>query len=224
MASSTSTSGPADTGPIAARPARAALLPRPRARRLVQLFAGLYLFGLGAALQLESGLGLDPWTVLHQGLSLRTGLSVGTWTVIVGALVMLLWIPLRQRPGLGTLCNVLALGPAVDVSLWLLPEPQEWPWRWAFLLLGIVVVAVGSGCYIGAGLGPGPRDGLMTGLAARGVSPRLARTAVELAVLAVGFLLGGTVGIGTLLFALGIGPIVQFFLRRLTVSAPQGPR
>ncbi|GAA3726229.1 putative membrane protein YczE [Spinactinospora alkalitolerans] len=193
-------------------------LPRPRFRRLWRLYLGLHLFGLGAALQVASALGAAPWDVLHQGLSRQTGLSIGTWSVIVGALLMLLWIPLRQRPGIGTLSNVVVVGVSVDISLWWLPTPEDLLARWALLVLGIVVTGVATGCYIGARLGPGPRDGLMTGLAERGISVRSARTGIEVAVVIVGFLLGGTVGVGTLLFALAIGPLAQVFLPMLAIE------
>ncbi|PSL00209.1 putative membrane protein YczE [Murinocardiopsis flavida] len=199
-------------------------LPGPRWRRLVQLAVGLYLFGLGCALPMVSGLGANPWDVLHQGLAQQTGLTVGTWTIIMGGTVMLLWIPLRQRAGIGTFSNVVVVGLSVDVSLWWLPEVEGLPARIAALLLGILVLAIGTGCYIGARLGPGPRDGLMTGLAAKGWSVRAARTTVEVSVVVLGFLLGGTVGVGTLLFAVAIGPLAQVFLPLLDVPVPDaGP-
>ncbi|PSK97833.1 putative membrane protein YczE [Murinocardiopsis flavida] len=199
------------------RVVRTPVLPGPRVRRLVQLYVGLYLFGLGGALQISSGLGANPWDVLHQGLARQSGLSVGTWTIIMSAVVMLLWIPLRERPGLGSLSNVVVVGLSVDASLWWLPEFDGLLARSAALVLGIVVLAVATGCYIGARLGPGPRDGLTTGLAARGWSVRGARTTVEVSVVVAGWLLGGTVGVGTLLFAAAIGPLVQVFLSLLDV-------
>ncbi|WP_245667906.1 membrane protein YczE [Actinomadura macra] len=189
-------------------------------RRLVQLHAGLALYGLGIALQVSSSLGNDPWDVLHQGLSRRFGLSIGAWIVIAGALVMLGWIPLRQRPGLGTICNVVLLGAFADLFLWLLPDPGGLAARWAYLVAAVLVGGFATGCYIGAGLGPGPRDGLMTGLAARGRSIRVVRTGIELTVLAAGWLLGGTVGIGTVLYAVAIGPLTHVFLPVLTVDKP----
>ncbi|WP_420830861.1 YczE/YyaS/YitT family protein [Actinomadura graeca] len=189
-------------------------------RRLVQLYIGLALYGLGIALQILSGLGNDPWDVLHQGLSRRFGLSIGVWIVIAGALVMLCWIPLRQRPGFGTISNVVFLGAFADLFLWLLPDPAGLTARWAYLVAAVLVGGFATGCYIGAGLGPGPRDGLMTGLAADGRSIRVVRTGIELGVLAAGWLLGGTVGIGTLLYALAIGPLTHVFLPRLTVGRP----
>lgn len=196
------------------------VLPRPRLRRLVQLYAGLVLFGLSGALLVHAELGAMPWDVLHQGLSHQTGLSIGTWSVIVGFLLMLLWIPLRQRPGLGTVSNVIVVGMSVDLFLWLLPETDSLVVRAFLLALGVVTCAVATGCYIGAGLGPGPRDGIMTGLAERGLSVRLARTLIEVTVVISGFLLGGTVGVGTLVFALSIGPLAQVFLPLFSVSGP----
>jgi uncharacterized membrane protein YczE len=190
-------------------------------RRLVNLYAGLVLFGASMALMLASGLGLGPWDVLHQGLAERTGLPIG-WVVIgVGALVLLLWVPLRQRPGLGTVSNVVVVGLAVDAALAVLPQPRQLLARLAFLVGGVVANGAATGLYIGAGLGPGPRDGLMTGLAGRGHSIRLVRTMIELSVLVVGWVLGGTVGVGTVLYAVSIGPLAQYFIPRLTVPLGQ---
>ncbi|GAA2452803.1 membrane protein [Actinomadura vinacea] len=191
------------------------------ARRLVQLYVGLALYGLSIALQVASALGNNPWDVLHQGLSLRFGLSIGTWIIIVGAVVMLAWIPLRQRPGIGTISNVVLVGLFADLSLWLLPDPGSPPARWAYLVAAIIVCGFATGYYVGAGLGPGPRDGLMTGLAARGRSVRVVRTAIELTVLSAGWLLGGTVGIGTLLFAVAIGPLTHVLLPVLEIKEPE---
>lgn len=188
-------------------------------RRLVQLYVGLAFYGLGIALQVSSGLGNDPWDVFHQGLSRRFGLSMGAWIIITGAVVMLAWIPMRQRPGIGTVSNVVLVGVFADLFLWLLPAPDALAGRWAYLIAAVLVGGFATGCYIGAGLGPGPRDGLMTGLAARGHSVRVVRTAIELAVLAVGWLLGGTVGVGTVLYAVAIGPLTHVLLPRLTVGA-----
>ncbi|MCC5950137.1 MAG: hypothetical protein JJT89_16930 [Nitriliruptoraceae bacterium] len=195
------------TSPTAGRPTR----------RLVQLWAGLMLYGASLGLLVEAGLGLAPWDVLHQGLSLVTRLSIGTWVIITGAAVLVLWIPLRQRPGIGTVSNVILIGVALDVTLAVLPSVTSMPLRITCLLLGIGLNAIATACYLGARLGPGPRDGLMTGLAARGWSIRLARSTVEVTVLAIGWVLGGTVGIGTLVYALGIGPLVQPLLPRLSV-------
>ncbi len=187
-------------------------------RRLVQLYVGLWLYGLACACFVRSGLGLDPWDVLHQGISKRTGPAIGTVTIVVSAVVLLLWIPLRQRPGLGTLSNALLVGFSLNVSLAMLPGHAPLWVRVGELLGGIVLLGMATGLYIGADFGPGPRDGLMTGIARRtGRSIRLVRTAIELTVLAVGFALGGTVGVGTVLFALTIGPVTQFFLPRFAV-------
>jgi uncharacterized membrane protein YczE len=182
-------------------------------RRLVQLYIGLLLYGLAGALQVRSGLGLDPWDVFHQGLARHTGLAIGTLVIIVGAAVLLGWIPLRQRPGLGTVSNVVLIGVSMNASLQWLPHVHRMPWRIADMLGGVVLCGVATGMYIGANFGPGPRDGLMTGLARRtGASIRLTRTSIELTVLAAGWLMGGTVGVGTVLFALAIGPLAQVFL------------
>jgi uncharacterized membrane protein YczE len=194
--------------------ARAERLPR----RLVNLYAGLVLFGLSIALMVHSGLGLNPWDVFHQGLAERTGWRFGLVVIGVSAVVLLLWIPLRERPGVGTVSNVIVIGLAVDGALAVLPEPGQLTVRAGFLVAGIVLNGLATGLYIGAGLGPGPRDGLMTGLARRGHSIRVVRTSIEVLVLAAGWLLGGTVGIGTVLYAVSIGPLVHFFLPRLTVG------
>ncbi|TNY37501.1 YczE/YyaS/YitT family protein [Thermomonospora catenispora] len=187
-------------------------------RRLVQLYGGLALYGLGIALQVASGLGNDPWDVFHQGLALRFGLSIGAWIIIAGAVVMLLWIPLRQRPGLGTVSNVIFVGLFADLFLAVLPDPEPTAARWAYLIAAILVGGFATGCYIGAGLGPGPRDGLMTGLAARGHSIRVVRTGIEVTVVTAGWLLGGTVGIGTLLYAVTIGPLAHVFIPALEIK------
>ena len=190
-------------------------------RRLLQLFPGLVCCGVGLALMVLADLGLGPWDVLHQGLAERTGLPIGTLVILVGLLVLLAWVPLRQRMGLGTICNALLIGLVIDAVLALAPEPHGGLARWTSLLLGVLLMGLGSGLYIGAGLGPGPRDGVMTGLAARGHSLRLVRTVIELSALALGWLLGGTVGIGTIVFALGIGPLVQLFLGRLELPVTE---
>jgi uncharacterized membrane protein YczE len=187
--------------------------------RLVRLYAGLALYGFSEALMVVAVLGLAPWDVLHQGLAEHTAISIGGWSIIVGAFVLLLWIPLRQRPGLGTVSNVVCIGLAIDASLMLLEEPSGLALRIGYLLAGIALNAVATALYIGARLGPGPRDGLMTGLARRGHSVRVVRTGIEATVLAVGFLLGGTVGIGTVLYAVGIGPLVHLLLPRLVVRS-----
>ncbi|MFB6890310.1 YitT family protein [Kitasatospora sp. NPDC056327] len=170
-------------------------------------------------LMLRSGLGLDPWDVFHQGLQGTFGLSVGAWVTVCGALVLLLWIPLRQLPGVGTVANVLVIGAAMDLTLRLAGAPGALPARIALMVGAIVLNGLATGLYIGARLGPGPRDGLMTGLHRRtGRSLRLIRTGIELTVLAAGFLLGGTVGVGTVAYALAIGPLAQFFLPWCTVA------
>lgn len=187
-------------------------------RRLVQLFAGLALYGTSMAMQIRATLGLNPWDVLHEGLSRQTPLSFGLITAITGVVVLLLWIPLRQRPGIGTVANVLVIAVTVDVALALLPAPDGLVARIALMVGGVVLNGVASAAYIGARLGPGPRDGLMTGLSARtGRSLRLVRTGIEAAVLVIGWLLGGTVGVGTVLYALAIGPLTQAFLPFLAV-------
>ncbi|OHB27418.1 MAG: hypothetical protein A2790_21680 [Phenylobacterium sp. RIFCSPHIGHO2_01_FULL_69_31] len=187
-------------------------------RRLVQLLLGLSLYGASMALMVRAGLGLDPWDVFHQGLAGRVGLSIGLVVNIVGAGVLLLWIPLRQWPGIGTIANVLVIGTAMDLSLLVLPDLDGLPVRGAGLALAVVANGVAGALYIGAGLGPGPRDGLMTGLARRTGWPiRRVRTGIELTVLAAGWLLGGTVGVGTVLYAFAIGPLVQAFLPLFTI-------
>ena len=182
-------------------------------RRVVQLVIGLVAFGFGIALMLQSRLGVPPWDVLHQGLAERFGLTVGIWSIFVSVAVLLLWLPLRQPYGLGTLLNALVIGVAIDGFALILPEPDDILWRVVLLTAGIVIIGLASGMYIGARLGPGPRDGLMTGIAKLGPSVRLTRTSIEVVVLALGWMLGGTFGVGTVAFALFIGPIVQFSFR-----------
>ncbi|MFI5799605.1 YitT family protein [Streptomyces sp. NPDC051677] len=187
-------------------------------RRLVQLYAGLALYGASSALLVEAGLGLEPWNVLHQGLAELTGLTIGVVSIFVGAGVLLLWVPLRQRPGLGTVSNVFVVGLAMDGALALVPEAHPLTVRVPLLVAGIVLNGAATGLYIAADFGPGPRDGLMTGLHRRtGRSIRLMRTAVEAAVVVTGFALGGTIGVGTLLYAVSIGPLAQLFLRVFAV-------
>lgn len=189
-------------------------------RRLVQLYVGLVLYGVGSALMIEANLGLDPWSVFHQGLSRRTGLSIGTVTILVGAAVMLLWIPLRQRPGLGTVSNVVVIGLALDAALAALPTVAPIAGRIGLLAAGIVLNGVATGLYIGARFGPGPRDGLMTCFVSLrpGRSIRAVRTTIELTVLATGWLLGGTVGLGTVAYAVAIGPLAHVFIPMFTVA------
>ncbi|MET8825478.1 hypothetical protein ABZX40_00195 [Streptomyces sp. NPDC004610] len=191
---------------------------------MVQLYAGLVLYGASSALLVEAGLGLEPWNVLHQGLAELTGASIGIVSIAVGALVLVLWIPLRQRPGLGTVSNVLVVGLAMDATLALLPAAHALWVRVPLMAAGIVLNGAATGLYIAARFGPGPRDGLMTGLHRRtGRSIRLMRTAVEVAVVVTGFALGGTIGVGTLLYAVSIGPLAQLFLRMFAVpGAPAG--
>jgi uncharacterized membrane protein YczE len=179
---------------------------------------GLALFGLGIGLQVRSELGLPPWDVLHQGIALHTPLTIGSSTIVVSFLVLLSWIPLREKPGIGTLSNALLIGLFVDVTLGVVPAGSSLFGRWALMVGGILCVGLGSGFYIGAGLGPGPRDGLMTGIARRGHSLRLTRTMIEGGALAAGWVLGGTIGVGTIAFTLLIGPLVQFFLPRLDIG------
>lgn len=192
-------------------------------RRLPQLFFGLFLYGWSLAMMLKGNLGLPPWDVLTQGLSHYLPLTFGTITILIGAIVLLLWIPLRQWPGFGTLANVVVVGVAADVGLAVLPETESMPMRIGFMVTGIVLNGLAGAIYIGSQLGPGPRDGLMTGLAHRtGKSLRLVRVGIEVVVLAIGFVLGGTVGVGTVLYALSIGPLVQFFLPYVAVRV--GPK
>jgi uncharacterized membrane protein YczE len=187
--------------------------------RLAQLHVGLVLFGVSVALMVRSNLGLASWDVLHQGLARHLGLSIGWVIGAVAALVLLLWIPLRQRPGYGTLANAVLVGLVSGAVLGVLPVADRLDVRAGLLVAGILLNAVATGLYVGAGLGPGPRDGLMTGLAARGYSIRLVRTLIEVSVLVLGWALGGTVGVGTLLYALSIGPLVHYLLPRLTRGA-----
>jgi len=187
--------------------------------RILRLYVGLVGFGVSLALMVRARLGLGPWDVLHQGLAGRLHVPIG-WVVIgVGAVVLLAWIPLRERPGIGTVSNAVVVGLVVDGALAVLPAPGSLAVRATFLAVGIVGNAVATALYIGAGLGPGPRDGLMTGLARRGPSVRTVRTGLELTALAIGFVLGGSVGVGTVAYALAIGPLVQWALPRLTVTA-----
>lgn len=192
--------------------------------RLVQLFVGLTLFGFAMAGFVRAGLGLAPWDVLHYGVTLHTGLSLGTVVIIFGFIVLLLWIPLRQMPGLGTIANVLWLGISADIGLAIIPQAEGIVAQLALFAGALLINGLGGGLYIGSQLGPGPRDGLMTGLHAKtGISLRLARTGVEVLVLGLGWLLGGIVGFGTILYALAIGPVTQLFLRYCVVELPKYP-
>ncbi|MCI0426147.1 MAG: hypothetical protein L0Z47_09935 [Actinobacteria bacterium] len=183
-------------------------------QRLLRLVIGLMLFGLGIRLMLASGLGVPPWDVLHQGLAVRLGLTVGLWSIIVSMVVLLLWLPLGERYGVGTIANAVIIGATIDLTASVVPLPGATTHAVLLLGMGILVIGMASGVYIGANLGPGPRDGLMTGIARRGPSIRLTRGSIEVTVLVAGWLLGGTFGVGTVAFALLIGPLVQFFLHR----------
>jgi uncharacterized membrane protein YczE len=188
---------------------------RAAAPRIPALLLGLVVFGIGIALMVEAGLGLGPWEALNQGIARQVGLEIGTVSILLGIPIVALWWPLGERPGIGTVCNVVLIGTATNVGIALLPTPESaaMPARLAMMAGGVVVIAIGSGIYLATDLGPGPRDGLMTGVHHRfGWSIRRARTAIELSVLVVGWALGGTVGIGTVIFALGIGPLVQVAL------------
>ncbi|MBA3265413.1 MAG: hypothetical protein H0T14_03430, partial [Nocardioidaceae bacterium] len=187
-------------------------------RRIVSLYGGLVIFGWSEALLVEAELGVLPWDVLHQGLARHLGLTIGIWSVIAGAAVLLLWVPLHERPGLGTVSNVLTIGPALDASVWLMPTPDQLWLRVGYVVVAIVVNALATALYIGARFGPGPRDGLMTGLVRRtGGSIRLVRTAIEIVVVGTGFALGGTLGVATLAFVLTIGPLVHWFMPMLHI-------
>jgi uncharacterized membrane protein YczE len=201
-------------------------------RRVIHLLLGLPLYGAGCAFTVGAGLGVDPWTVLAEGISLRSGIGVGWVVNILGLGVMLLWLPLRQRPGIGTVANILLVGTSMQLVLMILPPVTGLLPRFLLLGAGILAVAVASGLYLGAGFGAGPRDGLMTGIRARfGWPIWLARGSVEITVLAIGWALGGTVGIGTIAFALSIGPLVHLMMPILAIrprpagdGAPEGPR
>ena len=219
MNTPTRSSGLANLGPLAQL--RAGRL----FERLLRLLAGLWLYGVAIALMIESTLGASPWDVFHLGVARHLPLSFGTVMILAAALVLLAWIPLRQMPGLGTVANALLLGPFADVAMALLGTPDTLAMRSVYLVGGVVLCAFATALYVGAQLGPGPRDGLMTGFARRsGWSIRKVRTIIELGVLAIGVALGGTIGVGTVVFALGVGPVTQFFLRWLVVrvDAPVG--
>lgn len=210
---------PATIQRVLLKPAPGVLL-----RRFPRLMLGLFLFGLGLAFMVVADLGLAPWEVLHQGISHRTGIPIGTVGILTGLVVLLAWIPIGERFGVGTLANVIFIGIVIDLTLWVLPDVLgSLTLRWVSMVGGLVLVAIGSGFYIGVHLGPGPRDGLMTGLSRRTGRPiGLVRAIIELSVLAGGWLLGGTVGAGTVAFAFGIGPLVQLFLGRLSIPAEPG--
>lgn len=201
------------------------LFPRNRVtRRLVQLYVGLAAYGMSMALMIRSELGNMPWDVLHQGLAEQTGLSLGLVVIVVGALVLVGWIPLREQPGLGTVSNIIVIGIAVDAALAAVPDADSLPAGVALAVTGVLLNAIATAAYIGVHLGPGPRDGLMTGLVRRtGGSVRLIRTTIEVTVVLTGFLLGGTLGVVTVAYALCIGPLVHAFLPRLDVAEPATP-
>lgn len=210
---------------------RRLLLPVPadrRLRRSAQLAVGLVLYGVTVSMMILAGLGLDPWDVLHQGLARTFGLGIGVWVILASFVVLLGWWPLRQRLGVGTLANAVVVGLVMDLVLWLADPPQAMWARVALLTGGVVGNGIATGLYIGAGLGPGARDGLSTAIAARGYSMRVVRTSIEAIVLVAGFLLGGTVGIGTVFYALAIGPITHRTIPALAIKpradAPDGPR
>lgn len=216
MATSTSTARLANLSPVAQL--TAGRLPE----RLVRLVLGLALYGLSIALMIKGAVGASPWDVFHQGAARHAPLSFGMIMIAAAAVVLLAWIPLRQMPGLGTLANALLLGPFADLGLAVVPTPNNLVVRCGYLVAGVVLCALATAMYVGAQLGPGPRDGLMTGLARRtGWSIRRVRTVIEVTVLVAGVLLGGSIGPGTLVFALGVGPITQFFLRYLVVPVAE---
>jgi uncharacterized membrane protein YczE len=194
--------------------------------RLPRLILGLVLCGVGIGAMVQADLGLGPWDVLHQGVADRTGISIGVVTVAVGMVVLLGWIPLRERLGVGTVLNAILIGLTVDATLAVLDTPDSLAMRWLLMLAGPVLFALGSGFYIGAGLGPGPRDGLMTGLARRGHPVGVVRLGIEVIVLVIGWMLGGTLGVGTVVFAFGIGPMVHVALARMSLppleAEPEG--
>lgn len=195
----------------------------PIAVRLPQLVIGLFLYGIGLALMVRGEIGIAPWDVLSQGISLQTGLPFGLVTNIIGGLVLLLWIPIRQLPGIGTVLNVLMIGTSAEVGLWLIPVIGDLLPRVLLFAAGLLLTAVATGLYIGARFGPGPRDGLMTGIHNRwGWRIWIVRTVIEVTVLVIGWLLGGNVGVGTLAFALLIGPLVQVTLPLLRI--PEGAK
>lgn len=194
-------------------------------RRIAQLLVGLFLYGIAIAAMVRAGIGVGPWDVLTQGIVAQTGITFGVVVIAVGAIVLLLWIPIRQKPGVGTVLNILLIGPAADLGLAVIPQQHDWWLQGLLFAGGLVLLAVATGLYVGARLGPGPRDGLMTGIHARWGWPIWAvRTGIEVTVLAVGWLLGGQVGVGTVAFALLIGPMVGLTLPFLRVPGASAPR
>jgi uncharacterized membrane protein YczE len=204
--------------------ATTSILPAPRLRRMAQLLTGLVMFGVSLAMLVTADLGLDPWDVFHQGLAVTFNVRLGAVVVVTSIAVLVLWWPLRQRPGIGTILNAVLVGVVFEVTIAILGDLDTTATRWAMLGAATATNAVATGLYVGAGLGPGPRDGLMTGLADRGHSISRVRTSIEVGVLILGWLLGGSVGIGTVVFALSIGPLVQLTLPAFTIaSRPQLP-
>ena len=202
-------SSPVTPPALPSRWAPATVLPR-----LPGLLVGLVVFGTGIGMMVQAGLGLAPWEVFHQGIARITGLPLGTVSILVGIPILAAWWPLGERPGIGTVLNILLIGTATNVSMGMIPVQTAPPAQLALMLGGVVTISIGSGLYLASDLGPGPRDGLMTGLHIKyGWSIRRARTAIELIVLVIGYEAGGTVGLGTIVFALGIGPLVQVMLR-----------
>lgn len=193
-------------------------------RRWVQLLLGLFLYGIAIAMMIRAAIGISPWDVLAQGISLRTGIPFGLVTNLVGGAVLLLWIPLRQRLGIGTVLNALLIGPSAEVGLWLIPLQDNLWVRIALFAGGLLLLAIATGLYIGARFGPGPRDGLMTGINKKyGVRIWIVRTSIEVVVLGIGWLLGGNVGFGTLAFALLVGPLVHVAMPILHVPDVRSP-
>jgi len=184
-------------------------------RAAPRLLVGLVVFGTAVALMVTADLGLGPWDVLHQGVSQRAGITIGLASILVGATVLMMWLPLRERPGIGTIANVLVVGATLDIVLSVVATPDALWQRWLMLLVAVPLLSIGVGLYLGAGLGPGPRDGVMTGLARRGLPIGVARTGIEVTALTLGWLLGGTVGLGTIYIAAGIGPMVHVAIPRL---------
>lgn len=194
------------------------------ARRITQLLLGLFLYGIAIALMVRAGIGVSPWDVLTQGLAKQTGLPFGLLTNLIGVVVLLLWIPIRQKPGIGTVLNVLLIGPSAQLGLWIIPQQTVPLIQTLVFAGGLALLAIATGLYIGARLGPGPRDGLMTGLHRRtGWRIWIVRTLIEVTVLTIGWILGGQVGVGTLAFALLIGPMVNVTLPLLTVPVGSAP-
>ena len=186
---------------------------KPKSKTLMYLIFGLFLFGLGETLLITANIGVSPWFVLHQGLSIETGYSIGVTTLLVSIVVLFLWIPLKQKPGIGTILNTILISIVIDISLPYLPYPNEFVFQFLQAVFGVLLVGLGSGFYLIANLGPGPRDGLMTGIQKKtNLTFSLTRTLIELSAVVIGWYLGGVIGLGTVVYALGIGPFVSFGL------------